>query len=262
MIDLYTFEKNKTQAVQYPFTSFTHLDYEDCMQPELLCQDEGLILLYDSGHAPAALYYAAKDFQSVVKAVQDITGEMLLIQVPHAAQKALEAKGFAVYAEFVDHFNEDLQAFAMRYKQDESIEFLQAGECPQAAQVVIRCHHQSRGFAGKGEEWLAEWVQNEHVIIARMQGRIAGLCCVSIYGNGMILWIRLIYVDPAFQGQGVGGKLMTQAIRYGAAQGAQRGFLAVDTQNDNAIHLYHKFGFLPREDRGELQMIRLAQPVI
>jgi len=86
---------------------------------------------------------------------------------------------------------------------------------------------------------------------------IAGFCSVSIYGEGTTLWIRMLGVDPKYQGQGIGKKLMEQAIKYGIQNGAEKGFLAADLLNANAIGLYKKYDFHAKDAEGELQMVKI-----
>ncbi|MCD6217482.1 GNAT family N-acetyltransferase [bacterium] len=57
-----------------------------------------------------------------------------------------------------------------------------------------------------------------------------------------------IAVDPAFQGEGIGYVLMQKGLRYlFNERGANAVTLNVMARNQNAIALYHKFGFVQKE---------------
>jgi GNAT superfamily N-acetyltransferase len=45
------------------------------------------------------------------------------------------------------------------------------------------------------------------IIVSRIGNEIVGYCCVSIYANGTILWIREIAVTPSHHRKGFGQKL-------------------------------------------------------
>lgn len=125
-----------------------------------------------------------------------------------------------------------------------------------ASDMSKLCATQSRGFQGESTDWFTNWVKENEVIVTKDGNSLIGYCCVSIYADGTMLWIREIAVSPQYQGRGYGKKLMEQAIQYGVKMGAKRGFLAADVLNTNAIGLYNSYGFIQRDSHGELQMIR------
>ena len=94
------------------------------------------------------------------------------------------------------------------------------------------------------------------MIVCREGLKMVGFCAVSIYDKGTTLWVRVIAVDPAYQGRGIGKILMEHAVRYGVHNGAKKGFLAADLLNNNAIGLFNKFGFYAKDSEGELQMVK------
>jgi len=65
---------------------------------------------------------------------------------------------------------------------------------------------------------------------------------------------RLLAVNPRFQNRGIGYKLMEESIIWGRSHGANRSFLAVDKQNETAIRLYNKFGFICKDEVGQINM--------
>lgn len=130
-------------------------------------------------------------------------------------------------------------------------------ESERVSQLSKRCAGQSRGFYGEDAARFSKWLDDgNQIILIRDQGQIAGFCCVAVYAEGTTLWLREIAVEPASQGRGYARRLVEQAISYGIAMGAVKGFLAVDTSNLRAISIYEKYGFAKSNETGELQMVR------
>jgi ribosomal protein S18 acetylase RimI-like enzyme len=202
------------------------------------------------------LYYAANNIEKILYQI-DLYHEQVRINfVPQDYRDLFKQHGFIEWAEFVDFFNENIQGTANRIIPEDAV-FLKLTECSEISVMSTECKGQSRGFTGESAEWFIDWIKENDTIIIKNDNRIIGFCCVSIYGNGTILWIREIAVSPRFQKQGYGKKLMEQAIKYGADRGAKRGFLAVDILNKDAIGLYNLYDFYQRDSCGELQMIKV-----
>ncbi len=254
MISESCFNTLKEQTVQYPYTTFPYLSYETCCQANVLVSDPSVILLLDQSQAPAKVYFAAKDFKQVIALLQPLNLPLQINFVPHEYKENLQAIGFQPWAEYIDFFNASLADTKIHSTQMRDVTYLHREECAQVSAVSRRCAHQSRGFTGETEVWFSCWINENDVIIARKDGLIVGFCCVSIYNQGSTLWIREIAVDPVYQNQGYGKKLMAQAIGYGMQKGAQKGFLAADVLNDRAIGLYQQYGFTAKDTTGELQM--------
>ena len=243
-------------AGTYKYTSLQYVDYEDCLNSDVLLNHPGAVLLIDRSKSPAMLYFAADDFAMLLPPIKQLAGPLRMHFVPHEHASQLADIGFTPWGEYIDYVNADLAQTPLDVHGEEEIEFLQPADCAQTSLVSRRCKGLSRGFEGESPEWFLEWITENRVIVVREQGEIAGFCCVSIYNGGTTLWIREIAVDPAHQGRGFGKRLMEQAVHYGVTQGALKGFLAVDTLNDKAITLYERYGFSARGTKGELQMVR------
>ena len=80
-----------------------------------------------------------------------------------------------------------------------------------------------------------------YIVLAQFEGKLAGICVMLATGmGGFIPETVLLYigVDPALRGQGIGGKLMSEAI------GQCEGDVKLHVEYDNpARHLYERFGF-------------------
>ncbi len=123
------------------------------------------------------------------------------------------------------------------------------------------------GISGQTAEWLESWLHGDEnvkdpaVLVYRLpDGKIAGILCTGTYNHeskdGAVVWIREVAVKPGNQGQGIGRKLVSQALRYGKRCGATRAFLAVDEENSGAIHLYESLGFVASREPGEINMMK------
>jgi len=92
---------------------------------------------------------------------------------------------------------------------------------------------------------------NNHVFIINHFSKIAGLIFVSIYANKdkKSVFIRGITVDKAFRGNGYANKLLYKAFNWAKDNDATNSMLWVEKNNQVAIHLYEKFGYLPYGDQ-------------
>ncbi|MCL2406663.1 MAG: GNAT family N-acetyltransferase [Defluviitaleaceae bacterium] len=177
--------------------------------------------------------------------------------VPSEYVNELESAGFAVYSDWIDFFNNDIASTSTNFKDYNNILFLQSSEHSYIKEMVIMCANLSRGFTAEKEEWFIDWQRDNDIIIIKAENILIGYCCVSIYDDGNIMWVRRISVKPEYQGRGYGKTLLEQAIVYGVNKGAKRGFLAVDVLNENAISLYKNYGFVPQSETGEITMKKL-----
>jgi ribosomal protein S18 acetylase RimI-like enzyme len=86
----------------------------------------------------------------------------------------------------------------------------------------------------------------ENVILAaRTAGTVVGLCwCVFFNpGTGLEAEVAEVYVDPNFRSQGIGGKLLRQAVQLFRERNVT--FAAVWTRENNpqAVRVYEEAGF-------------------
>lgn len=86
---------------------------------------------------------------------------------------------------------------------------------------------------------LANIPENETRLVARVNGVIAGLARMVREEDRNKL--RSLYIHPAYQGQGIGTKLLAQASAF--ADPAKDTYLEVASYNDRAIAFYEKHGF-------------------
>lgn len=265
MITKKEFEKIKESISNFKYHSMEYTEFEDVAKHDIICNDDNLILIYGYNEQ-SSLYqynYAFNDHKDFVKALYNCKKDDLLTFVNKEWVEDLRRIGFDIYAIWCSYFAHDLN----KYKNDTPIEFVAKNEYKEASEVTLSCRYQSRGFSGQSEEWIQQWVDNKvvdytkdcNIIVKKINGIIAGVVCVGVYGHesakGPILWVREVAVRPEFQKKGIGRELLGQAFAYGLEKGATRSFLAADECNHGAIHLYKSMGYQADENDREINMI-------
>jgi ribosomal protein S18 acetylase RimI-like enzyme len=69
-------------------------------------------------------------------------------------------------------------------------------------------------------------------------GTIQGVSDRNTFGA-----IQNLGITPAHRGQGIGSRLLYEALRGFSRAGLPRAYLEVTAQNEGALRLYHRFGF-------------------
>jgi ribosomal-protein-alanine N-acetyltransferase len=102
-------------------------------------------------------------------------------------------------------------------------------------------------------EAFDQCLEQSGFLVAVHDGGAVGYIIIDVMSNQTrnIGHIKDIAVDPAFHRQGIGRRLLLQAIQYGKVNGADVIKLEVRASNDPAISLYvsHGFGFRRRVPR-------------
>ena len=86
--------------------------------------------------------------------------------------------------------------------------------------------------------------------VATVNGRIVGSVAIDgkeVQTDGARL--RFFVVDPEFQGQGLGRRLLREAIEFCRRSNFRRLYLSTFAGLDPARHLYEKFGFVLAEEQ-------------
>ena len=260
------FQRIKVLAGSFSHSSMQYLDFEEVADYRVESANEEIVLLlgYDT-EANIWQYHWAAD--SVEKLIPLLISQVpfLLTFVPEEWVSKLESAGLKVRNQWHDYFRpslDDIEAIS-----DDESDFLSIDEVNEAAAVTQLCREQTRGFTGQTSEWLESWLHGDEnvkdpaVLVYRLpDGKIAGILCTGTYGHdskeGPVVWIREVAVKPGYQGQGIGRKLVSQALQYGKRCGATRAFLAVDEENTGAIHLYESLGFVASAEPGEINMMK------
>lgn len=251
-----TFDAVCEKARGYKYSSMNWIDYDDCKNAKVLHDCDDYILMHDSSKTPAMLYFAANNFEELISIIAEIPGKLRLHFVPREFAARLSEAGFNEWAEFTDFWNTDITRTASFLDSKGEADYLKDDECEEALMVFEKCVLQSRGFEGVSLKDVSKYMEEGEVIVCRKDSSIVGFCSVSIINEGTTLWVRVIAVDPAHQGHGIGKNLMEQAIKYGSRNRTAKGFLSADKLNYNAIGLFNKYDFHAKESESELIMIR------
>ena len=113
---------------------------------------------------------------------------------------------------------------------------------------AVRCAElESQLFAGDDPWPPAAFLhaldgKHNHYVAARDEGRLIGYAGISRLGRipPYEYEVHTIGVDPAYQGRGIGRRLLDDLLNF-AARGEV--FLEVRTDNEAAINLYKSVGF-------------------
>ena len=114
---------------------------------------------------------------------------------------------------------------------------------------AARCAYLEKQLFDGDDPWpartfLAE-LESKHIryVAAREDDKLVGYAGISRLGRKRPYEyeIHTIGVDPAYQGRGIGRRLMTDLLEY-ASEGTV--FLEVRTDNEPAISLYESLGFV------------------
>lgn len=256
------------KARKYRYNSLEYVDVEEIANAKIFIKTEKYIFIYKELKDKVQLYWAAKSqrefFEGLNKVVDFISKKQdkkLYIEfVPEDFVDGLENIGFRIVSEYIDFWNSDLSTVLIKQKDLLLIRPLKDDEYMIASKVTRACKGYSRGFNGESDEWIKEWnkAENSCVLVAELQEKIVGICCVSLYGfeseKGIVLWLRELAIEPKYQSQGIGHSLVGHVIDLGKENGANRSFLACDSENYKAIRLYEKFGYRREDGRGQINM--------
>ena len=122
----------------------------------------------------------------------------------------------------------------------------------------------AQGIPPTREEGIRKWLDtilggDAHNVIAWDGERPAGHATLVTDGDAFEL---AIFVLQAYQGAGIGTRLIEGLLGYGAEQGVEKVWLTVERWNHPAVSLYKKVGFETSDAESfELEMTaRLADP--
>lgn len=111
----------------------------------------------------------------------------------------------------------------------------------------------TQGVPPLGEERQAVWVEKllgqGPNLVVRSAGRVVAHAALVAYDDAASYEL-VLFVHQDYQGAGIGGALAEAALRLARRRSALRVWLTVRPQNERALALYRRLGFLPvRDDR-------------
>ncbi len=237
---------------------------------DIIFDDENkmISLFFDPEQEILILRYAVNSIDDLIDVLKEEKRKVLIPFVDPSFVSDLKQLGYEVRSIFKDYFKRD---FSDVEKSEDFTECL-ISESLEASKLTHSVINQSRGFFGQSEIWFKTWMdgtsddvkdmglKHQTVLVKKNeQKKMIGLVVVGLYGydsdSGPTVWIRELVVDQNYQGMGIGQNLLSDGLSYGKAHGAKKAFLHVDELNENAIHIYRKFGFYPTED-SQIDMIK------
>jgi dTDP-4-amino-4,6-dideoxy-D-galactose acyltransferase len=139
--------------------------------------------------------------------------------------------------------------------ESELIRLARATDLPALRQMARRLHHDSRFFFDNrfdpalSERMFEAWIEKScarpegPVFVADWAGRPAGyIACRQPQPD--LGQVDLLGVDDSAQGNGLGGKLISTALRWFAAQPVRRVQVVTQGRNVRAQRLYQRSGFV------------------
>lgn len=97
------------------------------------------------------------------------------------------------------------------------------------------------------KQWMEGFNQDTFpLLVAEIEGEVAGYACLSPYRSkpAYARTVELsVYVDPAFQGRGVGSALMAALLERARQAGHHVILAGISGGNDGSVRLHQRFGF-------------------
>lgn len=260
----------KSKLDSFKFSSMNYIEYEDICNYEVQLENDNIILLY--GFNPEAklneYHWATNKLKDFIACLYD-KNDFLITFIPNEWVAKLEKLGFIIRNAWHDYFMNSLDNINI----SDEFDFLTIDRCNEASEITILCKNQSRGFTGQTTEWMKDWINNNEeianstgirnkavLIEKNINDEIIAILCVATYAHesvkGPIVWIREVAVNPSYQNKGTGRKLIMKALSYGKNHNATRAFLSADECNNSGIHLYTSIGFLPSDEKSQIDMLK------
>ncbi len=101
--------------------------------------------------------------------------------------------------------------------------------------------------------------QGPFFLVATLDGATVGYAYATTHFGGRLVHLVRIAVDPQYQGQRIGVRLLNEVIRYAERQQADTITLNTQAYNANAQRLYHWFGFKLTGERQPVLRVVLSQ---
>lgn len=244
----------------YKYHSFHYVDDSVLKDYTVICHQSDVLLIkgiHPSQQKPH-IHFFVNDMDSLIASLKPYSNHLIEF-VPIDWMSPLEKAGYIPYGVFRDYW----YTYSNPLELIEPLSVATEKDIEAIALLSQSRMGSSRAFSGESIEVTTDWVTN-HVdsvddacILIHKHEVIDGALMVGLYGSAdkRTLWVRMIVVNASSQNQGIGRKLLSQALYYGQQKGAKRAFLMADDLNQNALHLYQKMGFKPDLTSEQINMI-------
>jgi GNAT superfamily N-acetyltransferase len=137
------------------------------------------------------------------------------------------------------------------------IEQATTADIPQLANLLTILFTQEADFNPASEKQMRglrliiDDPERGRIFVAKANGEIMGmvslLFSVSTAEGAPVCWLEDMVVRPDQRGNGLGTRLLENAVSYAKAKGFTRITLLTDRTNEGAIRFYQRHGFRPSE---------------
>ncbi len=258
-------EKDDLQMIRkakqtFKYHSFHYVDEHDIFDYRVVHHSEHALLIqgmHPSQQKPH-IHFFVNHLESLIEVLKHYPNHLIEF-VPKDWMAPLEAQGFIPYAVLRDYW----YTYSDKSIPTETYTLATSNDIETITLLSQSRTGSSRAFSGENEPVIRAWVQNQvdgvddACVLIHKQHEIDGAVMVGLYGEAekRTLWVRMIVVKASAQNQGIGQKLLNQALDYGHKHHAKRAFLIADDLNENALYLYKKVGFQPNLNEEQIDMI-------
>ena len=266
-MDIKTFQNIKKRAMTFTYHSFSYIDDIAYLSYELLYdQQEGIILRgFIEDHEMYHILWATHDISFLLKYLH--LPKTIFMFIPKLWKDQLLDHGMKEYGILREYWKVKMQDI------DGEVELSDLNETYSQAisDVTKECLLESREFHGESKTFVENWILEKDSYLREIKAKhtkifgyfhekeLIGVVFLTIYGENKMhkktLWIRELAVKRAYQHQGIGRKLMKNALQYGKLHAVDRAFLMADDLNIHAIKLYQSFGFVPHMEDEQIDLI-------
>jgi len=124
------------------------------------------------------------------------------------------------------------------------IKIFNDGDAKRCSEIMLKCVDKFEGYSKENKDFLIKMSQPDKLIekarktmfyVYQENGKILG---TGVFDNGEI---RTMFVDPEYQGKGIGERILKFLVNLGKSKGYKRFFLGA---NPEAEGFYEKMGFI------------------
>lgn len=119
-----------------------------------------------------------------------------------------------------------------------------------ALNAAAFAHHPEQGSLTQrdlDDRKAEEWFDPEGFFLAERDGRLVGFHWTKAHAAERLGEVYVLGVSPGAQGGGLGRSLTTIGLRHLAARGLPTAMLYVDADNEAAVKVYERLGFVTHE---------------
>jgi ribosomal protein S18 acetylase RimI-like enzyme len=194
------------------------------------------------------MYYYINNLQN--SAIFDCDGPVVMeILYRGEAQRPAEIFSYWVQCGFRQHLTRDLMTASysqikleMRVETNIRIKYAEKEDEVTFTKMIMDSTFDKYTGDILTLEEVKSFAENHNILCAYFKDKLSGILQFEIKNN--IVWLGHIAVAPEFRGMGIANSLVNAYIKYNALQPDKRYHLWVIRNNNAAVNMYRKFGFI------------------